>query len=54
MANRFQKIRDEGSKGKRSNPLILDEFQWENEWVNKNAQQFYERVKLKLMKLSVH
>jgi len=33
MENRFQKIRELGSKGKRSNPLLLDEFQWDNEWV---------------------
>lgn len=36
MENRFQKIRELGSKGKRSNPLLLEEFQWENEWVTEN------------------
>lgn len=36
MENRFQKIRELGSKGKRSNPLLLEEFQWENEWVCEN------------------
>ncbi|KAG2572458.1 hypothetical protein PVAP13_7KG180555 [Panicum virgatum] len=38
MANRFQKIRELGSKGKRSNPLLLEEFQWENEWVDENSE----------------
>jgi len=38
MANRFQKIRELGSKGKRSNPLLLEEFQWENEWVDENCE----------------
>ena len=36
MENRFKKIRELGSKGKRCNPLLLDEFHWENEWVNEN------------------
>lgn len=39
MANRFQKLREEGSKGKRSKPLILEEFQWENEWIDTNAEK---------------
>lgn len=34
MTNRFKKLRELGSKGKLYNPLILDEFQWENEWVD--------------------
>jgi hypothetical protein len=38
MANRFQRIRELGSKGKKSNPLILQEFQWENEWVHENVE----------------
>ena len=38
MENRFLKIRELGSKGKRSNPLLLDEFHWENEWVNENCE----------------
>ncbi|CAA0840255.1 hAT dimerisation domain-containing protein [Striga hermonthica] len=33
MENKFKRIIELGSKGKRSNPLILDEFQWENEWL---------------------
>jgi hypothetical protein len=37
MTFRFQKIRELGSKGKRSNPLLLEEFQWENEWVDINC-----------------
>jgi hypothetical protein len=36
MTFRFQKIHELGSKGKRSNPLLLEEFQWENEWVDIN------------------
>jgi hypothetical protein len=31
MENRFQTLRELGSKGKRSNPLVLEEFMWENE-----------------------
>jgi hypothetical protein len=38
MANRFQRIRELGSKGNKSNPLILQEFQWENEWVHENDE----------------
>lgn len=38
MATRFQKLREEGSKGKKANPLILEEFQWDNEWVDVNAE----------------
>jgi hypothetical protein len=33
MDNRFTNIRELGSKGKRSNPLLLEEFMWQNEWV---------------------
>lgn len=36
MENRFAKIRELGSKGKRSNPLVLEEFVWENEWVEED------------------
>lgn len=38
MANRFRRIRELGSKGHKSNPLILQEFQWENEWVHENDE----------------
>jgi hypothetical protein len=38
MQNRFQKIRELGSKGKRSNPLLLNDFQWESEWVVENDE----------------
>jgi len=38
MYNRFQKIRELGSKGKKSNPLLLEEFEWENEWVDDNCE----------------
>jgi len=43
MANRFQKIRELGSKGKKSNPLLLEEFQWDNEWVDINAEQVHDQ-----------
>jgi hypothetical protein len=36
MANRFQKIRELGSEGKKSSPLLLQELQYENEWVHEN------------------
>ena len=38
MTNRFEKLREEGSKGKRAHALILEEFQWDNEWVDINAE----------------
>jgi hypothetical protein len=38
MQNIFQKIRELGSKGKRSNPLLLNDFQWESEWVVENDE----------------
>jgi hypothetical protein len=38
MENRFQKLREVGSKGKRANALILEEFQCDNEWVDINAE----------------
>jgi hypothetical protein len=37
MENRFAKIRELGSKGKKSNPLVFEEFQWENEWVDEES-----------------
>uniref|UniRef100_J3MVG9 HAT C-terminal dimerisation domain-containing protein n=1 Tax=Oryza brachyantha TaxID=4533 RepID=J3MVG9_ORYBR len=37
MSNRFQKTRQLGSKGKRCNLLLLEEFQRENEWVDDNC-----------------
>jgi hypothetical protein len=36
MENRFTKIRELGSKGKRNNPLVLEEFLWKNEWVEES------------------
>jgi hypothetical protein len=39
MTNRFQKIRELGYKGKRSNPLLLEEFQWDSEWVDENSEE---------------
>jgi hypothetical protein len=39
MTNKFQKIRELGCKGKRSNPLLLEEFQWDSEWVDKNSKE---------------
>jgi hypothetical protein len=38
MENRFRTIRELGSKEKRSNPLVLEEFMWENEWVEENNE----------------
>jgi len=38
MQNRFQKIKEMGSKGKKCNPLLLEEFQWESEWVDENSE----------------
>jgi hypothetical protein len=31
MNNRFTKKREQDSKGKKSNPLVLEELLWENE-----------------------
>lgn len=42
MENRFKKIRELGSKGKKCNPLLLEEFQWENEWVDENYEPVHE------------
>jgi hypothetical protein len=39
MSNRFQKIRELGCKGQKSNRLMLDEFQWDNEWVDENCEK---------------
>jgi hypothetical protein len=39
MSNRFQKLRELGAKGKNYNPLILEEFQWDNEWVDEHCVQ---------------
>lgn len=39
ISNRFQKIKKVGCKGQMSNPLMLDEFQWENEWVDENCDE---------------
>jgi hypothetical protein len=32
MENRLANIRELGSKGKKINPLVLEDFLWENEW----------------------
>jgi hypothetical protein len=37
IENRFAKIRELSSKRKKSNPLVLEEFQWENEWVDEES-----------------
>jgi hypothetical protein len=42
MENRFKKIRELGSRGKTSNPLLLEEFHWENEWVDESCEQVHE------------
>jgi hypothetical protein len=38
MKTLFALIRELGSKGKRSNPLVLEEFLWENEWVEESNE----------------
>jgi hypothetical protein len=47
MANRFQKIRELGLEGKKSNPLLLQEFQYENEWVH----EIWTTIMQQLMKI---
>jgi hypothetical protein len=42
MEARFQNLREQGSKAKKSNPLVLEEFQWDNEWVDINAEMVHE------------
>jgi hypothetical protein len=42
QSNRFQKLHEEGSKGVRSDPLVLEDLDWENEWIDHNAQPVYE------------
>lgn len=42
MKTRFQKPREAGSNGKKTNPLIPEEFQWENEWVNVHAESVHQ------------
>jgi hypothetical protein len=37
MAARFQKRCEEETKG--YDPLVLDEFDWDNEWVNASSNQ---------------
>jgi hypothetical protein len=36
--NRFASIREAGSKGEKSSPLVLEEFLWENEWVEESEE----------------
>jgi hypothetical protein len=38
MENRFSNLREIGFKGKRSNPLVLQKFMWENEWVEESVE----------------
>ncbi|KAG6392986.1 hypothetical protein SASPL_147216 [Salvia splendens] len=38
----FAKLRELGSKGKKYNPLHLDEFQWENEWVDAGCEPVHQ------------
>lgn len=42
MEARFQNLREQGSKSNKSTPLILEEFQWDNEWVDINAELVHE------------
>jgi hypothetical protein len=32
-------MREHGCKRQKSNPLMLDEFQWDNEWVDENCEE---------------
>jgi len=41
MSNKFKKTRELGSKGKICNPLLLEEFEWENEWVDENCESVH-------------
>ena len=38
MTTRFQKLSEQGCKGKRANALTLEECQWDNEWVDVSAE----------------
>jgi hypothetical protein len=43
VATRFQKLCDKGSKANNSNQLlILEEFQYDNEWFDVNAKMVHE------------
>ena len=42
MEARFQNLREQGSKAKKSSPLVLEEFEWDNEWVDINAEMVHE------------
>jgi hypothetical protein len=46
MTYRFQKLCEQGCKGKRANALILEEFQWDNEWVDVNAELVHQNEAL--------
>ena len=43
MTNRFLKLRELGSKGKKCNPLVLEEFEWDNEWVDAGCEPVHQR-----------
>lgn len=38
ISTRFQKLK---SEGKKFNPLLIEKFQWTNEWVDKDATQVH-------------
>ncbi|SPT19209.1 unnamed protein product [Triticum aestivum] len=42
MEARFQNLREQGSKAKKSSPLVLEVFEWDNEWVDINAEMVHE------------
>jgi hypothetical protein len=42
IADRFEKLREEGSKWSRFDLLILQGLHWDNEWVDHIAQPVYE------------
>jgi hypothetical protein len=38
MKNRFVSIGEVGSKGRKSSTLMLEEFLWENEWIEESEE----------------
>ena len=42
MEARSRNLCEQGSKSNKSTPLVLEEFQWDNEWVDINAELVHE------------
>jgi hypothetical protein len=42
MTNRFAKLCELGSKGRKYNPLHLEEFKWDNEWVDAACESVHQ------------